>query len=783
MVVKASNREMPLKTGPSVEPGRSGSDSSNIKEETVSVEIKAEPTPEDLKAWESIQIPYKNLAGSDEERDRRATNYVTKVIQHFQEEQGDVHETWMLIRRLMDGMRSEEGEGEVAELYMAMERMVPRIEEQVLGMDEWFRSHGRERGDKEQSKKIDAFLSAQLEIDRFRGNVQPAIRTMLSYGFACVKTFWDIKTEERVVRKYKTERVQGRDKLTCKLTKEDKVVFNGPRAQLVDPFDFFIDTDCTDIKDASYVGDITKMTLDEINDLSDRGIFKNTEALKDESPLGRTDYSSWYKDDRDNNHRTGIQRGTHDEVAEGGPKSFYVCELWGRFDLDGTGRTRECVITVVNFRVPVRIQENPYDDKHRPYAVGRANRDAFTFFSIGPFDNAVRPQLEMNQHRSLGLRSHKQSMCPVILLNDQGDMPDNLWELEPGAVLQVDAGALQGMQQIQAKSTLGEMRFADSILANNIEEITGSTRLLSGTEDSGTATEATQKLSESSRRLRSYVHSYTMMLNDMLEQFHALNQQYVTGPMKFRVLGKEAKGLEAYETMDPEVLQGRLDFTFTALGSLHSGDLVATQLMQFLNLTAPVAAKYPGMVNEPLLLKMLAQHIVGGVDAADIVHIPTRSQDLVTQHEENWMLAQGQKVQVDQLDDDEEHLESLIEWFGMDLLFGDGRGYEDISPKVIENIKLHYQAHHSSLQQKRAEKKREQQGNGGPFAMPQQQLESGRGTTGNQQMPNGPDVVNKQGSNSSAPGSKMGQTNGSPNMGQVPAADRTQGFFQSENSV
>ena len=78
MVVKASNREMPLKTGPSVEPGRSGSDSSEIKEETISVEINAEPTPEDLKAWESIQIPYKNLAGSDEERDRRATNYVTK---------------------------------------------------------------------------------------------------------------------------------------------------------------------------------------------------------------------------------------------------------------------------------------------------------------------------------------------------------------------------------------------------------------------------------------------------------------------------------------------------------------------------------------------------------------------------------------------------------------------------------------------------------------------------------------------------------------------------------
>jgi hypothetical protein len=260
-----------------------------------------------------------------------------------------------------------------------------------------------------------------------------------------------------------------------------------------------------------------------------------------------------------------------------------------------------------------------------------------------------------------------------------------------------------------------------------------------------------------------------------------LNQQYVTGPMKFRVLGKEAKGLEAYETVDPEMLQGRLDFTFTALGSLHSGDLVATQVMQFLNLTAPIAAKYPGMVNEPLLLKILAQHIVGGVDSADIIHIPTRSQDLVTQHEENWMLAQGQKVRIDELDDDEEHLDSMLEWFGDDLLFGDGTGYGDISPKVIENIKLHYQAHYNSLQQKRAEKKREQQGTGGPFATPQQQLESNRGTTGNQQMPNGAAVVNKQASETGGPGSQAAQTNGAPNMQQVPAADRTQGFFQTEN--
>tara|TARA_R110002020_G_scaffold150396_1_gene327053 strand:- start:251 stop:1075 length:825 start_codon:yes stop_codon:yes gene_type:complete len=273
-----------------------------------------------------------------------------------------------------------------------------------------------------------------------------------------------------------------------------------------------------------------------------------------------------------------------------------------------------------------------------------------------------------------------------------------------------------------------------------------------------------------------------MMLNDMLEQFHALNQQYVTGPMKFRVLGKEAKGLQAYETMDPESLQGRLDFTFTALGSLHSGDLVATQIMQFLNLTAPVAAKYPGMVNEPLLLKLLAQHIVGGVDSSEIVHIPTREQDLCTQHEENWMLTQGQEVKIDVLDNDEEHLDSLLEWFGEEVLFSEDTDYLDLTPTVINNIREHYQSHYNALQKKKAAQQREMEGQSGPFANPSEDFESSRGTTGNQQMPNGPGVVNKQASEAGGPGSMQGQTNGSPNMGQVPAADRTQGFFQSENS-
>ena len=603
-----------------------------------------------------------------------------------------------------------------------------------------------------------------------------SIRTMLSYGFAAKKIWWQTEFDRRITRQYTKLREKGRDQFRVTLKEEEKVVFNGPKSRLIDPFDFLIDVDAIDVRDARYIGDFCEMTLDEINAMGDAGVFKNYKQLEGQNPLSRSDYISWYKEERD--HAWADHH--NNEQIRGGPKTFYVVEVWGRFDLFGTGRTRECVVTLANFNVPIRIQENPFDDKHRPYAIARANRDAFDFHSIGPFDNAIRPQLSMNTNRFLANRSHKLSLAPWLAVPDTDDLPETLWEVEPGSILPMpNPGAIK---EISVKSSFGEMRYADQIFQQDIEEITGSTRMLGGTENSDTATEATQKLSESSRRLRAYIQSYTMMLNDQLEQMHALNAQYVTTPMKFRVLGKRAKGLKAYEEIDPEVLQTRVDFTFTALGSLHSGDLRATQLMQYLNLAMPIMAQHPGSIDTLKILQMLWTDIVGRVPADEVVNIPTRPEDLLTQREENMLLAQGQEVEIDRLDDDEEHLEEMTETFGPGLSW---LLRSDENPKTKEVAIMHYQKHLSQMERKRAAAKAAMRSDNGAVQPPQQEFDTNRGTHGTMRQPgdvNG--YQQKQGALGGGVGqSPMGETPGTPFAGNLPAADRNNALFQSQGGL
>lgn len=765
MAVNASSIELPIKR---VATRTSATGRKTRVARTLTIDQEPIPTPDELRRWRDVQVPYPNLAGRDDDVDWRASGFVRDLVRKFQTENRVTYEKWRIIRRLLDNMRAGPGEGEVPELYKALERMIPRIEEQVLAYQKWFQTHGREKSDLSQTELITAFISWQLEQDHFRDRVQPDIRTMLSYGFVCTKTWWETRSDRRFKRNIKKVKIEGVEQLQIDLEEVDQVVFNGPRGRLVDPFDFFIDTDTTTVRDAMFVGDMVRMTYEEI---AGAGCFQNYEELKDNPQHERYDYTEWYKRER------SPQRHSKDhKKVDGLPTSFYVTEFWCSYDLYGNGEMLECVITVANFQTVIRLQENFYDDKHRPYAIGRANREAFDFFAVAPLDNAIQSQMTINQHRALALRSHKLSLAPWIFTEDHQDLPDNIWDIKVGSIIPV--ANPQGIVPVSVKSTMGEARYSEQILREDIEESIGSTRMLGGSADSNTATEATMKLSESSRRIRSYVQSYCMMLNEMLTQFHAMNAQYVTTPQRFRVLGKPGKGLKAYEEVNPEMFQTELDFTFTALGSMHSGDLRATQLMAWLNLASPIIAQYPGQVDQIKILQLLFKDMVGGaIDPDDVLSLPTPPDQLMSQEEENIMIRQGQDVEVDRDDNHQAHIDELkLLWPTIHMYTG-----------IVQMSFIDHMQKHLDFQQQEEElaRRSEQDGPGlTAFQSPAEQLDPNRGTTGRQKQPGDesgimapPSALQYQ------PGQSAGETPGPPAMGTTPASDRMMGQPQTANQM
>lgn len=717
--------------------------------------------PEALHSWVDAQIPYRNLA-SDQTIADRARGFVTTLFKQFEQKTANNRDKWLVIERLLRGESYTEATYagrpvHVPELYKAREVLIPRLREAVLDYDPPFEVVGREQMDVRQELQIRETLRYQLDKAGFDRMVEPALRLLLTYGFCVVKTWWSSQTEKRVVREVK--RTIDKNGVKRVITRKEKevITYNGPKCRLVDPFSFFVDTNSSSVQESTFVGDSCVMTYDEIEALGKMGVYENYQELLVEEPKSDP-YRTRALVDRSQDLTPNNDAGHLD----GGPKKFIVSEFWGLFDPDGTGRTREFVITIANNKTVLRVQENPFDDKHRPYAVARCQAEAFTFFNVGPLDHGVHIQLQMDDLRTLLFEAQKLAMCPIGVASDDAEIPESLLGILPGTVFRG-----QRVDWMKVQSPIGEARYMEDILRRDIEEVTGAPRIFEGGGENTTATEVERKIQEGNKRTRGLIFSFTGLMESLLQQMHSLNAQYMTQSMKFRILGTAGVHLDAYEEVGPETFNSEIDFKFVGIANLGTLGLRATQLQQFLTIMAPFLQAYPNVVDVPKLLQQLYKHLCGDQLAEDIVKVPPTLDTMIPQKEENILLAQGQRVQTHDMDDDKAHLKDLEPIF---------QNFERYSVAVQNVFMMHAQEHATQMQRKAVQKKAVNSATP-KVASAQNPDELGDSQRGTQEArgPQGPATMG-------GPGQSMsGETPGPERGGAVPSADRPGGMFQTQN--
>lgn len=724
-------------------------------------------SPAEAKSWLEIQIPYENHA-TNPDLAVQAYSFCKDLVHKFQSRMHPVYDQWAVNQSFIRGTYYNRSPWDVDDIhspamYVALETLVPRIEEAIYPNREWFQCLGREKMDKKDQDKLRDLLLYQMEAIDHIGDANGGIRDMLTYQIVCAKIYWDTHIDNtRVKREWSKETIEGKTKWKSKVSRDEKIVFNGPRCNLIDPFDMLFDTDRTKIEEMQYIGNWCRLPYSYIERMGNLGLYANHTELWDQAPLSRWDYSTYEKEERkpDYGHYVTGQKYNQD-----GDKEFEVLELWGKYDIHRNGAPVECVITIANNNVILQVRENYHDDKHRPYAIGRAARDAHDLLNVGPLDHCARLNAAQDFHRQLFSRAHENTITPTVLIDEQNDIPREVTALHAGKFITVND--INGVKELKLSSTLNDWAGTEAILNTNIEEVSGATKAVKGSGASDTATENINDLKEASRRLRAYVNSYTQFENDILRQFHSLNRQFCTGPIKYRVLGKRAAGMDIYDVLEPELLNYDVDFDFAATGSIHSGELRHTQLLQFLNVAHPYVVAQMGQINIPYLLKELAREALPSLDVDKVIKVPTPLDELLTQSQENMLLAQGQKLEVDPQDDDETHLEELSE---LKLRAVYGQLDDHVAMAVLE----HWNKHVIQLERKRQQQAASQ--NQPPTYQPGQQdaLTAQRGTTGNQQ------PYGRLGSGSPAQ-TPFGETPGPGNGAQTPSADRQMGAPQTQN--
>lgn len=713
--------------------------------------------------WLTSQVAYENLA-DNEDIAARARAFTIQSKQRFESEIQPIWSNWRVIDYTLRGntfAKTASGRDpiHVPEMWKSLATLTPRLEEAVFHYRDYFTVKGRESSDKKQENLIKEFLRWQLNETRFETLIQPAFRLMLTKGVSAFKVFWHTETDERVERIVTKEEHGDTATFRTRLKPKRVVTFNGNKIRLVKPESLIVDLESTSVPEATFIGDRYRMSFDEIASLGEQGVFVNWESLRDQEEAVDA-------------QRTMMQqaRGPEQQVfmsqhAEGGPRMHSVDEIWCRFDAFGTGRTREFVITIADDNVVLRVQENPHDDKHRPYAIARSSEEAFRFFSTSPSDLAVGAQYDIDEMWNLMTDAQRLAVCPHVAVDEGSDCPDSFWGLEPGKVFRTRTPPTW----MKSPSVINDFVGYHTMQRQNIEEIYGAPRIMQGTEGGNTATEIERKLQEGNKRAVGYVRAMTGCVEQILRIMHSNNQQYIGQEQTFRVLGKSAQNLEVYSKIDPIILSVDVDFEFAGPSNLQTVGMRATNLLQYMNQLYPLLQILPpNSVDLLALQKELYEHMVGGQPGDAIFKVPPRIDDMMPAKMENILLLQGQSVDVHEADDDREHLREHL-----DVIRDPDFKKKPI--KVQEVFMDHVAAQTAQMQKKKvmeAAKNRMNPAFAGPQQMPAPDAD--RGTTGAR----GPMAMS-----ASPAQTPSGETPGPPSSGRTRSPDREGGLFQTQNQT
>jgi len=619
-------------------------------------------SPEEAIAFRRAQEATANRAG-DEQTDSAVLNAVTSIMAEWTDRMQPLFRRWRATNKMLAGNTLASGGPEDVhspEIYKAMETLIPRIEEIVVeAHDPWFDMVSRRRKNMKAADAISAMLEWQFTQAKVRHLLQPAIRDTLITQVGTFYVWWDNKESWRNVLTVKREfDEKGRLHRSVKIDRKKVIDYSGPRAQLIDPFDFIIDTKATNAQEAIYVGHRAWLTIDEVRRIGKELGWRNLDKLESSGSqyqtLGPNQYAYGYTSDPTARYPMAGEMATK---PDGRPEKVEVVFLYSRMSFDQGETFDDTRMVVAAGKTVLEVRSNPLDGQYRPYATMRIAKTGHHFFSTGTFDNAIR----LNQHLDRALQIYTRGSAiagmPIAFAEEDSDLPDSLYKVRPFTIYK-GVGNIRFTQI--PDGFLRAMPLMVSMWQRQIEETVGSFRLNMGQDSNGTATEATLSLQEGNRRTRGIVRAVGDGLEQLLDIFYRLNKQFSVEDVEFPVLGKRALDLrKTHLTVGPADFLDDVQFELIGLRNTRNYGLKATGYQAFVNSMTPFMMANPTTVDQPALMHDVARELIGPDEANRIVKIPTPIDQLYSQHEENEVLIAGEEVDVDPDDDDVQHLQDM----------------------------------------------------------------------------------------------------------------------------
>ena len=622
-------------------------------------------TPERSARLYEESVGYKNLAGNNDVTER-AKYAVTAGLKDVFNVMEFLRNKWLVLYRLYRGETINEfNYGRMPlhspEPYKIIETIQPQIMRTLFGSETWFRLYAEALEHDDNSKSQEALCKKQLRTMQHGQKASRGIRDGLIYGTQIQKLWWKQEVGEmtyRVGRRKPSKGPQGGSKVELEEVKTEEFTFDGNYMENVSIFDFLTSPNASSIDDAEWCADRSSWPDYKVKEMGELGHWTGLEALKDHVGTHDSSFGDEFKE------RKSYAYGVFDpKEASNAPHvpHYEVIDWWGPLVVkndNGSYTTKICNVVMIepqSLQLIVRITENPYWHKKKPYQAWKPIDLEDEFYGIGALEMIARLSREKDVKRQLLMAATQLEANPMFEVADGANIPDGQLILQPGLCLRVPAVG-QSIAPIHIPKVSDAALKAENQLTVDIRETAGTSSPSMGAQDpfgkgGKTATQHTSEIDQGKLRIAPMITNYEMqIIEPMLNQMTWNNQQFLSYEQVIREVGSAGLNYTDRYTIGPEQLIGRFIVQPLASFKLLTKQTQVQQLVNLLDRIPIFAQTYgPQSINGP---KLLAHVLEFGFDirnAGDFVSQPPDESELLSalQEQELWYHSKVPPVRAD----------------------------------------------------------------------------------------------------------------------------------------
>jgi len=622
-------------------------------------------TPERSARLYEESVGYKNVALSPAVA-LRAKYAVTAGLKDIFNVMEFLRNKWLVLYRLYRGETINEfNYGRLPlhspEPYKIVESIQPQIFRTLFGSERWFRLYAEAMEHDDNSKSQEALCRRQLRAMAHGQKASRGIRDGLIYGTQIQKLWWKQEVDDmtyRVGKRRPDPNIPGGSKVELEEVKSREFTFDGNYMENVSIFDFLAPPNASSIDDAEWCADRSMWPDYKVKEMGELGHWLGLEALRDHPGTSNASFNDEFKE------RKSYSYGVFDpQEASGAPHvpHYEVIDWWGPLvvkDENGSYTTKICNVVMLepdSLQLVVRITENPYWHKKKPYQAWKPIDLEDEFYGIGAIEMIARLSREKDVKRQLLMAATQLEANPMFEVSDQANIPDGQLILQPGLCLRVPQVG-QSIAPIHIPKVSDSALKAENQLTVDIRETAGTTSPIMGAEDpfgkgGKTATQHTSEIDQGKMRISPMIANYEMQIVEpMLNQMAWNNQQFLSYEQVVREVGSAGLNYTDRYTVGPEQLIGRFIVQPLASFKLLTKQTQVQQLVNLLDRIPIFAQTYgPQSIKGPALLAHVMEFGFDIRNASDFVTQPPDEAELLSamQEQEVWYHANVPPVKSD----------------------------------------------------------------------------------------------------------------------------------------